>query len=159
MQTVTTCPDCNGEGTVITNKCTACKGEGRVYGEEMVTLEIPAGVQEGMQLSMSGKGNMGERGGGPGDLVILIEEEAHPYLHREGLNVAFDLYISFTDAVFGTQTEVPTIDGRAKIKIPSGTQSGKIFRLKGKGFPAINSYEKGDQLIQVNVWTPQNISE
>jgi molecular chaperone DnaJ len=159
MQTVTTCPDCNGEGTVITNKCTACRGEGRVYGEETVTLEIPAGVQEGMQLSMTGKGNMGERGGGPGDLVILIEEEAHPYLQREGLNVAFDLYVSFPDAVFGTQTEVPTIDGRAKIKIPPGTQSGKIFRLKGKGFPSINSHEKGDQLIQINVWTPQNVSE
>jgi molecular chaperone DnaJ len=108
---------------------------------------------------MGGKGNMGERGGGSGDLIILIEEEAHPFLHREGLNVAFDLYISFTDAVFGTQTEVPTIDGRAKIKIPVGTQSGKIFRLKGKGFPAINSREKGDQLIQVNVWTPQAVSE
>ena len=159
MQTVTTCPDCNGEGTVITNKCTTCRGEGRVYGEEMVTIQIPAGVQEGMQLSMSGKGNMGERGGGPGDLVILIEEEAHPYLQREGLNVAFDLHISFPDAVFGTQTEVPTIDGRAKIKIPAGTQSGKIFRLKGKGFPSINSHERGDQLIQINVWTPQNISE
>ena len=151
-------PDCNGEGTTITNKCTACKGEGRVYGEENVTLDIPAGVQEGMQLSMSGKGNMGERGGGTGDLIILIEEEAHPQLQREGLNVAYDLYISFPDAVFGTQTEVPTIDGRAKIKIPAGTQSGKIFRLKGKGFPSINSHEKGDQLIQVNIWTPQNIS-
>lgn len=159
MQTVTTCPDCNGEGTVITNKCNVCKGEGRVYGEEMVTLEIPAGVQEGMQLSMSEKGNMGERGGGAGDLIILIEEEAHPFLHREGLNVAFDLYISFPDAVFGTQTEVPTIDGRAKIKIPAGTQSGKIFRLKGKGFPGINNREKGDQLIQINVWTPQAVSD
>ena len=158
MQTVTTCPDCNGEGSVITNKCTACKGEGRVYGEENVTLDIPAGVQSGMQLSMTGKGNMGERGGGSGDLIILIEEEAHPHLQREGLNVAFDLYISFPDAVFGTQTEVSTIDGRAKIKIPAGTQSGKIFRLKGKGFPSINSHEKGDQLIHVNVWTPQNVS-
>ena len=158
MQTVTTCPDCNGEGTTITNKCTVCKGDGRMYGDENVTLEIPAGVQAGMQLSMSGKGNMGERGGGSGDLIILIEEEAHPHLQREGLNVAHDLYISFTDAVFGTQTEVPTIDGRAKIKIPAGTQSGKIFRLKGKGFPSINTHEKGDQLIQVNVWTPQNIS-
>ncbi len=159
MQTVTTCPDCNGEGSVITSKCTACRGEGRVYGEETVTLDIPAGVQEGMQLSMSGKGNMGERGGGAGDLVILIEEEPHPYLHREGLNVAYDLHISFPEVVFGTHIEVPTIDGRAKIKIPAGTQSGKIFRLKGKGFPSINSHEKGDQLIQVNVWTPQNISE
>jgi molecular chaperone DnaJ len=158
MQTVTTCPTCNGEGTTVTAKCTPCKGEGRVYGEETVTIDIPAGVQEGMQLSINGKGNAGERGGNPGDLIVLIEEEAHPHLHRDGLNVAFDLYISFPDAVFGTQVEVPTIDGRAKIKIPAGTQSGKIFRLKGKGFPHVNSYEKGDQLIQVNIWTPQHVS-
>ena len=158
MQTVTTCPTCNGEGSVVTSKCSTCRGEGRIYGEEMVTLDIPAGVSEGMQLSMSGKGNMGERGGGPGDLIILIEEEANPHLHREGLNVAYDLYISFPDAVFGTNSEVPTIDGRAKIKIPPGTQSGKIFRLKGKGFPSVNSHEKGDQLIHINVWTPQTVS-
>ena len=93
------------------------------------------------------------------DLIVLIEEESHPQLHRDGLNVAYDLHISIPDAVFGTQVEVPTIDGRAKIKIPAGTQSGKIFRLKGKGFPNVNSYEKGDQLIQVNVWTPQNVSD
>ena len=111
-----------------------------------------------MQLSIGGKGNAGERGGNPGDLIVLIEEEAHPHLHRDGLNVAYDLPISFPDAAFGTQVEVPTIDGRAKIKIPAGTQSGKIFRLKGKGFPQINSYEKGDQLIQVNVWTPQQLT-
>jgi molecular chaperone DnaJ len=158
MQTVTTCPTCTGEGTTITNKCTNCKGEGRVYGEETVTIDIPAGVQDGMQLSVSGRGNAGERGGPNGDLIVLIEEEAHPQLHRDGLNVAFDLHITFPDAVFGTQLEVPTIDGRAKIKIPPGTQSGKIFRLKGKGFPSVNSYEKGDQLIHINVWTPQNIS-
>jgi len=158
MQTVTTCPACNGEGTTISAKCAVCKGEGRVYGEETVSIDIPAGVQEGMQLSMSHKGNAGERGGPNGDLIILIEEEAHPDLHRDGLNVAFDLYITFPDAIFGTNVEVPTIDGRAKIKIPPGTQSGKIFRLKGKGFPAVNSYEKGDQLIHINVWTPQNLS-
>ncbi len=158
MQTVTTCPTCSGEGTTVTAKCTNCKGEGRVYGEETVSIDIPAGVQEGMQLSISGKGNVGERGGSNGDLIVLIEEEAHPQLHRDGLNVAFDLHITFPDAVFGTQVEVPTIDGRAKIKIPPGTQSGKIFRLKGKGFPQINSYEKGDQLIHVNIWTPQHVS-
>ena len=158
MQTVTTCPHCNGEGSTITAKCTSCKGEGRVFGEETVTIDIPAGVQEGMQLNINGRGNAGERGGSAGDLIILIEEETHKDLHREGLNVAYDLHISFTDAVFGTQLEVPTIDGRAKIKIPAGTQSGKIFRLKGKGFPAVNSYEKGDQLIHVNVWTPQHVS-
>ena len=159
MQTVTTCPGCNGEGTTITSKCTSCRGEGRVYGEETVNIDIPAGVQEGMQLSMSGKGNAGERGGSSGDLIILIEEENHQYLQRDGLNVVFDLHISFTDVVFGTQVEVPTIDGKAKIKIPAGTQSGKIFRLKGKGFPAINSYERGDQLIHVNVWTPKNLNK
>jgi molecular chaperone DnaJ len=158
MQTVTTCPTCNGEGTTITAKCGNCKGEGRVYGEETVTIDIPAGVQEGMQLNISGKGNAGERGGMPGDLIILIEEEAHKELQRDGLNVAYDLHISFTDAVFGIQVEVPTIDGRAKIKIPPGTQSGKVFRLKGKGFPAVNSYEKGDQLVHINVWTPQHVS-
>lgn len=158
MQTVSTCPTCNGEGSTITNKCTVCKGEGRVYGEETVNINIPAGVQEGMQLSLSGKGNAGERGGAPGDLIILIEEEAHKELQRDGLNVAYELHISFPDAVFGTNVEVPTIDGRAKIKIPPGTQSGKIFRLKGKGFPEVNGYGRGDQLIHVNVWTPQNVT-
>jgi len=158
MQTVTTCPTCNGEGSTITAKCTACKGEGRTYAEETVTIEIPAGVQEGMQLNVSGKGNAGERGGSSGDLIILIEEEPHKELYREGLNVAYELHLSFTDVVFGTQVEVPTIDGKAKIKIPAGTQSGKIFRLKGKGIPAVNSYEKGDQLIQVSVWTPQQLN-
>lgn len=159
MQTVATCPSCNGEGSTITNKCGNCKGDGRVYGEETVTMDIPAGVQEGMQLNMQGKGNAGERGGMPGDLIILIEEEAHEQLQREGLNVVYDLHISIPDAVFGAQVEVPTIDGKAKIKIPAGTQGGKIFRLKGKGFPSVNnSYEKGDQLIHVNVWIPQQVS-
>ena len=158
MQTVTTCPTCSGEGSTITAKCVPCKGEGRVYDEETVTVDIPAGVQEGMQLSVTGRGNAGERGGSAGDLIVLIEEEAHPHLNRDGLNVGYDLHISFPDAVFGTQIEVPTIDGRAKIKVPPGTQSGKIFRLKGKGFPNVNSYEKGDQLIQVNVWTPQHVT-
>lgn len=159
MQTVGTCPTCNGEGSTITNKCTACKGEGRVYTEETMSIDIPAGVQEGMQLSLSGKGNAGERGGSSGDLIVLVEEEQHPDLQRDNLNVIYDMHISFTDAVFGANPEVPTIDGRAKIKIPPGTQGGKIFRLKGKGFPGINSYERGDQLIHVNVWTPQELSK
>ena len=158
MQTVTTCPTCNGEGTTIANKCTHCKGEGRIYGEETVTIDIPAGVQEGMQLSVGGKGNAGERGGPAGDLIVLIEEEPHPQLQRDGLNVVFDLHISIPQAVFGAEIQVPTIDGKAKIKIPAGTQSGKIFRLKGKGFPSVNSYEKGDELIHINVWTPQHLT-
>ena len=158
MQTVTACPTCHGEGQTVTAKCTSCRGEGRVYGEEEISIDIPAGVQEGMQLSMSGKGNAGERGGANGDLIIQIEEESHQELHRDGLNVAYDLFISFPDAVFGTSVEVPTIDGRAKIKIPAGTQSGKIFRLKGKGFPEVQGYTKGDQLVYVNVWTPQDLN-
>ena len=158
MQTVTTCPTCSGEGSTITAKCSSCKGEGRLYGEETVTIDIPAGVQEGMQLNISGRGNAGERGGMAGDLVILIEEEPHKELVREGLNVAYELHISFPEAAFGTSVEVPTIDGRAKIKVPPGTQSGKVFRLKGKGFPAVNSYEKGDQLVHINVWTPQTLT-
>ena len=159
MQTVGTCPTCNGEGSTITSKCTSCKGEGRVYTEETMSIDIPAGVQEGMQLSLSGKGNAGERGGASGDLIVLIEEEQHAELQRDNLNVIYDMYITFADAVFGANLEVPTIDGRAKIKIPPGTQGGKIFRLKGKGFPAINSYEKGDQLIHVNVWIPQEVTK
>ena len=159
MQTVATCPTCNGEGHTITAKCGACKGEGRVYGDETLDLQIPAGVQEGMQLSMSGGGNAGERGGPAGDLLILIEEEKHPHLKRADLDVVYQLRVSFPEAVLGMQAEVPTIDGKAKIKIPAGTQSGKIFRLKGKGFPAFQSYEKGDQLVEVAVWSPQHLSK
>lgn len=158
MQTVTTCPTCNGEGSIITQKCSNCKGEGRVYGEETLSLDIPAGVQDGMQLSMSGRGNAGERGGPPGDLLLLVEEEKHEFLSRHDLDVVYQLHISFPEAVLGMQTEVPTIDGKAKIKIPPGTQSGKIFRLKGKGFPAFQSYEKGDELVEVNIWSPQTLS-
>lgn len=159
VQTVNTCPTCNGSGHSITVKCSNCKGEGRVYGEETISIDIPAGVMDGMQLSMHGNGNMGQNGGPAGDLIIQIEEEKHPELIRRDLDVIYPLYISFSDIVLGTQVEVPSIDGKVKIKIPAGTQSGKIFRLKGKGFPAPQSYEKGDQLIEVNVWTPQHLSK
>ncbi|MFT3903758.1 MAG: molecular chaperone DnaJ [Niabella sp.] len=160
MQTVTTCPTCNGEGTVVTAKCNACKGDGRVYSEETISIDVPAGVQEGMQLNVQGRGNAGQRGGMPGDLIVAIEEETNKELQRDGLNVVYDLHISFTDAVFGANVEVPTIDGRAKIKIHPGTQSGKLLRLKGKGFPNVHaSYERGDQLIHVSVWTPQELTE
>lgn len=159
MQTVTTCPACNGEGSMITAKCASCKGEGRVYADDTLSLDIPAGVQDGMQLSMNGAGNAGERGGPPGDLLIVIEEEKHAELKRNDLDVIYQLDLSFPDVVLGTHVEVPTIDGKAKIRIPAGTHSGKLFRLKGKGFPAFQSYEKGDQLVEVNVWSPQNLSK
>jgi len=159
MQTTSTCPTCNGEGVEITAKCTTCHGEGLVRGEETISINIPAGVSEGMQLSMSGKGNAAPRGGVPGDLIILIEEIPHEILKRDGNNVIYDLYISFVDAALGASIEVPTIDGKAKIKIDPGTQGGKILRLKGKGIPEVNSYHKGDQLIYVNVWTPKALSQ
>ncbi len=158
MQTTTTCPTCNGEGQSITAKCTACKGEGRMWGEETITVDIPAGVTEGIQLSMGGRGNAGERGGHNGDLVIQIEEIPSEDLKRDGINIIYDLHISFMDAALGTSIEVPTIDGRAKIKIKPGTQAGEIFRLKGKGLPNLNAYGKGDQLIYVNIWTPKTLN-
>jgi len=158
MQTTSTCPTCNGEGVEITAKCTTCRGEGLERGEETIAINIPAGVSEGMQLSMSGKGNAAPRGGIPGDLIILIEEVPHESLKRDGLNVIYDLYINFVDATLGTSVEVPTIDGKAKIKIEPGTQGGKILRLKGKGIPEVNSYHKGDQLVYVNIWTPKAVS-
>ena len=158
MQTTSTCPTCNGEGVEISAKCSACHGDGLVRGEETISINIPAGVSEGMQLSMSGKGNAAPRGGIPGDLIILIEELPHETLKRDGTNVIYDLYINFVDAALGTSAEIPTIDGKAKIKIESGTQGGKILRLKGKGVPEVNSYHKGDQLVYVNVWTPKALS-
>ena len=158
MQTTATCPTCRGAGTVVTASCPKCKGEGRTYGEESIEIEIPAGVAEGMQLSVSGKGNAGRQGGPPGDLYISIEEKPHAELQRDGENLIYDLYLNFADAALGTSIEVPTIEGRVKIKVPAGTQSGKIFRLKEKGLPSLQSYGKGDQLIHVNVWTPKKLT-
>lgn len=158
MQTQTTCSACHGEGRIIKDKCPTCHGDGVERGEEVITVNIPAGVAEGMQLSMSGKGNAAHRGGINGDLLILIEEEEHPELKREGSNLIYHLFISFPDAALGTQVEIPTIDGKAKIKIEPGTPSGKMLRLKGKGLPDINSYGKGDLLVDVNVHTPSHLS-
>src|SRR5690606_17600802 len=131
MQTTSTCPTCNGEGIEISAKCPACHGDGLVRGEETISINIPAGVSEGMQLSMSGKGNAAPRGGVPGDLIILIEEIPHESLKRDGTNVIYDLYINFVDAALGTTAEIPTIDGKAKIKIESGKQGVNIMILNG----------------------------
>jgi len=158
MQTTSTCPTCNGSGSQITSKCTSCHGEGTVRGEETISINIPAGVSDGMQLSMSGKGNAAPNGGIPGDLIILIEETPHEFLKREGNNVVYDLHLSIVDAALGFSAEVPTIDGKAKIKIEPGTQSGKLLRLKGKGIPEVNSYHRGDQIIHVNIWTPKALN-
>ncbi|MCF8229672.1 MAG: molecular chaperone DnaJ [Bacteroidales bacterium] len=158
MQTTSACPTCGGEGQVITHKCPECAGNGIVKGQEVIELKIPAGVTEGMQLSVNGKGNAGARGGIPGDLIVLIEELPHEELERDGNNIFYNKYISFPEAALGTSVEVPTIEGKAKIKIDPGTQSGKILRLKGKGIPEINGYGTGDLLVTINVWTPRNMS-
>ncbi|MFY8110194.1 MAG: molecular chaperone DnaJ [Bacteroidia bacterium] len=159
MQTTSTCPTCNGEGNVITNNCGSCRGTGRTEGEEIISINIPAGVADGMQLSMSGKGNAPERGGIPGDLIILIEEIDDPVLKRDGNNIVYDLFLNFADAALGTTVEIPTVNGKVKLKIDAGTQAGKILRLRGKGLPEVNSggYH-GDQLVHINVWTPKKLS-
>jgi molecular chaperone DnaJ len=159
MQTTSACPTCGGEGQIITDKCTTCYGNGIVKDEEVITINIPAGVGEGMQMSMSGKGNAAARGGVPGDLIILIEEIKHESLIRDGSNLLYDHYISFPEATLGTTIEVPTLEGKARIKIEPGTQSSKVLRLKGKGLPSVNAYGRGDLLVNINVWTPQNVSK
>jgi molecular chaperone DnaJ len=159
MATTTACPTCKGNGRVITANCNNCRGEGTIFGEETIDLQIPAGVQDGMQLQLSGKGNAGAKGGGAGDLIIIIEEAPHESFQREGMNIHHELYINFADAALGTSVEVPTLDGRVRIKIPAGTQAGKVFRLEGKGLPSVQSYGKGDELVHVSIWTPKKLND
>jgi len=158
MVSASTCPTCSGSGQIIDQRPAGVDSSGLQSKEEVITLNIPAGVSEGMQLSMGGKGNEAPGGGMAGDLLILIEEKEHDYLKRDGYNVVFDLYLNFVDAALGTSIEVPTIDGKVKIKIDAGTQGGKILRLRNKGIKDINGYGRGDELIHVNVWTPKNLS-
>lgn len=158
MQTQTTCTGCGGEGRIIKDKCNTCHGDGVVRDEEVISINIPAGVAEGMQLSMQGKGNAAPRGGINGDLLIAIEEEEHAQLKREGNHLIYSLSISFPDAALGSNVEIPTVDNKVKIKIDPGTQGGKVLRLKGKGLPDVNGYGKGDLLVEISVYTPQNLS-
>ena len=158
MQTQTTCPHCGGEGRIIKDKCHDCNGEGIVRSEEIITINIPAGVADGMQLSMSGKGNAAPHGGVPGDLIILIEEVPHDLFERQDSNIYYNAFISFPQAAMGTTLEIPTLSGRAKVKIDPGMPSGKVLRLKGKGLPDVNGYGRGDMLVSINVWVPKALS-
>lgn len=159
MQTQTTCPTCGGEGKIIKDKCKECGGEGIVYGEEVVTVKIPAGVAEGMQLSMSGKGNAGKHNGIPGDLLILVEEERDKELIRDGSDLVYNLLLSVPTAALGGAVEIPIIDGKVKVKIDPGTQPGKVLRLRGKGLPDVNGYGVGDLLVNISVYIPETLSK
>lgn len=159
MQTTAVCPSCGGEGKTITKKCTSCYGEGIVQKEEVIKINIPAGVGKGMQMTVSGKGNAPRRGGVNGDLLVVIDEEEHPDLIREGNDLIYNLFISIPDAVLGTNVEIPTVDNNVKIKIEPGTQPGRILRLRGKGLPEVNGYGRGDLLVNVNVWIPKTITK
>jgi molecular chaperone DnaJ len=157
MQTTSTCPTCQGDGKISEGR--GGNPEGLERQEEVVTIKIPAGVAEGMQLNVRGKGNAGPKGGPAGDLLVVIEEEPHLTLVREGNNLHYELHISWPDAALGTQVEVPILGGSAKMKLEEGVQSGKVLRLKGKGMPDVNGYGRGDLLVHINVWTPQNLTK
>ncbi|MDR2467205.1 MAG: molecular chaperone DnaJ [Prevotellaceae bacterium] len=159
MQSTSVCPECQGEGSKITDLCTACHGEGTVRREESIVFRLPPGVGEGMQLNIPGKGNAARRGGISGDLLVVISEEPHEELARDENDLIYSLYISLPQAALGASAEIPTVTGKAKIKIEPGTQSGKVLRLKGKGLPDINGYGTGDLLVYITVWTPQKLSK
>lgn len=159
MQTASTCPTCGGAGQSIDKKPADADAQGLKVAEETVSVKIPAGVVDGMQLKVTGKGNEAPGNGISGDLLVVIEEQEHPTLKREGDNLHYDLYVSLPDAVLGTSTEIDTVTGKVRIKIEAGVQSGKILRLRGKGIPSINGYGRGDLLVHVNVWTPKILNK
>ena len=159
MRSEVACPHCNGEGKIIKDKCNHCNGDGIVLGEEVVEVQIPAGVVEGMQLSMRGKGNAGKRNGINGDLLIVIEEEKHPELIRDENDLIYSLLLDIPTATLGGFAEIPTIDGKAKVTIDPGTQPGKVLRLRGKGLPTLNGYGKGDIVVNISVYIPETLSK
>ncbi|RPD98817.1 molecular chaperone DnaJ [Aureibaculum marinum] len=159
MQTATTCPTCQGAGEIIDNRPSGANAQGLVEKEESVSIKIPPGVVDGVQLKVSGKGNEAPGNSISGDLLVVIQEVAHDKLKREGNNLHYDMYISIPEAVLGESKEIDTLTGKVRIKIEAGTQSGKILRLRGKGLPSLEGYGKGDLLIHVNVWTPKSLSK
>jgi len=155
---ITTCQNCGGEGKVIKEPCTTCHGEGRVQGESTIKVSIPAGVSEGNYIPLRGEGNVGRRGGPGGDIIVAIEEDPHQVFTRNGDDVILDLLVSYPEAVLGADIEVPTLTGRAKLRVDAGTQSGKVLRMRDKGIPHLNGYGRGDQLVRVNVWIPTSVN-
>lgn len=155
---ISTCHNCNGEGKIIKDRCPTCSGEGRVEGEGLIKVSVPAGVSEGNYIPLRGEGNVGQRGGQPGDIIVMIEEEQHSVFTRNGDDVVLDLLMSFPDAALGSEIEVPTLSGRARLKIEQGTQSGRVLRMRDRGIPHLNGYGRGDQLVRVNVWVPNSLN-
>ena len=155
---IATCQNCNGEGKVIKEPCQTCRGDGRVQGETTIKVSIPAGVTDGNYIPLRGEGNVGKRGGPPGDIIVLIEEEPHSIFTRNGDDVILDLLVSYPEAALGADVEVPTLTGRAKLRVEPGTQSGKVLRMRDKGIPHLNSFGRGDQLVRVNVWVPTTLT-
>ena len=158
MQTQSACPQCGGEGRIVKDKCPDCHGDGIVKSDEIITINIPAGVQDGMQLAMQGKGNAGPRGGIAGDLIVLIEELEHDTFERQDANLYYNAFITYADAALGASVEIPTLNGKVKIKIDAGTPSGRVVRLRGKGLPIMNGYGRGDLLVSLNVWVPKDLT-
>lgn len=155
---ISTCTTCNGEGRIIKDRCPSCSGEGREQGESMIKVNVPAGVAEGNYIPLRGQGNAGQRGGPAGDLLVIIEEEPHKFFTRSGDDILLDLLVGFPDAALGTEIDIPTLAGRARLKIEPGTQSGRILRMRDKGIPQLNGNGVGDQLVRVNVWVPTKLS-
>jgi molecular chaperone DnaJ len=155
---ISTCSACNGEGKIVRDQCPDCSGEGRVQGESTIKVAVPAGVSEGNYIPLRGQGNAGQRGGPSGDLLVIIEEEPHAVFTRHGDDVMLDLLVAFPDAALGSDIEIPTLTGKARLKIDPGTQSGRILRMREKGIPSLNGRHAGDQLVRVNVWVPTKLS-
>jgi molecular chaperone DnaJ len=153
------CPQCNGEGRIIENPCDECDGEGRMEGAETISVKVPAGVMDGNYLTISDAGNAGIRGGLTGDLRIEIKVEDHEDFVRDGLDIYHDLYLSFPEAALGTEVDVPTLKGRARLQVDPGVQAGRILRMRGRGLPDLNGGKRGDQMIRVHVWTPQEMTD
>ncbi|MEX0647116.1 MAG: molecular chaperone DnaJ [Balneolaceae bacterium] len=155
---VQACPACGGEGRIIRNKCSKCAGEGRVKGEDQIKVNIPSGVTNGNYITLRRQGNAGIRGGEPGDLIVLIEEEEHEHFVREGNDIYYDLFLSIPDAVLGTDVEVPTLKGKAKVKVEPGTQPGKLLRMRERGIKGLNNSGTGDEFIRVNIYVPKELT-
>jgi molecular chaperone DnaJ len=159
MVNVQACPTCQGEGRIIRNKCKNCSGEGRVKGEETIKVSIPSGVSDGNYLTLRGQGNAGRRGGSAGDLIVLIQETEHEHFMRDGNNIYYDLTLTIPQAILGAEIEVPTLKGKAKLRIEEGTQPGKLLRMRGKGIIGLNNSGEGDQYVRVNVYIPKNLTD